>query len=123
MSMDATLRDKAAEFAKEFSRNISTPQELSEIMRLMSKSMIERMPQDEMEVHLRAEDAAGNAQGMATATAKDRTAETAAETSPRGSPGGKPAGRNRRNGTSTKTVQGEPGQMTIETPRDRNGRK
>ena len=49
--MDATLRDKAAEL-QEHCMDISTPQELSEIMRLMSKSMIERMLQAEMDVHL-----------------------------------------------------------------------
>ena len=39
----------------------------------------------------------------------------------RGRQAGKALRRNRRNGTSTKTVQGEPGRMTIATPRDRNG--
>ena len=84
--MDATLRDKAAEFAKEFALNISTPQELSDVMRLMSKSMIERMLQAEMDVHLSEDGAARIAQGVATAAAKDRTTETAAETSSTRSP-------------------------------------
>jgi transposase-like protein len=119
--MDATLRDKAAEFAKEFARNISTQQELSDVMRLMSKAMIERMLQAEMDVHLSQDGAAGHARGAATAAAKDGTAETAAEATQVPSPEGKRVRRNRRNGTSTKTVQGEPGQMTIDTPRDRNG--
>jgi putative transposase len=118
--MDATLRDKAAEFAKEFALNISTPQELGEIMRLMSKSMIERILQAEMDVHLSDDGTARIAQGTAMAVVQDRTAETAGETRETGSPGGKRV-RNRRNGTSTKTVQGEPGRMTIETPRDRHG--
>ena len=56
--MDATLRDKASEFAKKFAPNISTPQELSDVLRLMSKSMIECMLQAEMDVHL-SEDGAG----------------------------------------------------------------
>src|SRR5271169_4584279 len=102
--MDATVRDRASEFAKEFARNISTPQELSEVMRLMSKSMIERMLQAEMDVHLSQDDAA-----KATATAEPssitETTDTAAPTSPAK---GKAARRNRRNGTSPKTVQGEP---------------
>ena len=34
---------------------------------------------------------------------------------------GKSSGRNRRNGKSGKTVQGESGRLTISTPRDRNG--
>ena len=118
--MDATLRDKASEFAKMFAPNISTPQELSDVLRLMSKSMIECMLQAEMDVHL-SEDGARIAQGTAAAAAKDRASESAAETGATRSAGGKGARRNRRNGTSTKTVQGEPGRMTIATPRDRNG--
>ena len=115
--MDATLRDKAAEFAKKFAPNISTPRELSDVLRLMSKSMIECMLQAEMDVHLSEDGAAGTA----AAAAKDRASESAAETGATRSAGGKGARRNRRNGTSTKTVQGEPGRMTIATPRDRNG--
>ena len=118
--MDATLRDKAAEFAKKFARNISTPRELSDVLRLMSKSMIECMLQAEMDVHL-SEDARADRPGTAAAAAKDRASESAAETGATRSAGGKGARRNRRNGTSTKTVQGEPGRMTIATPRDRNG--
>jgi putative transposase len=117
--MEATLRDKAAEFAKEFARNISTPQELSEVMRLMSKSMIERMLQAEMDVHLSQDDARP---AKATATAEpDDSAETMDGAAPTSPAKGKAARRNRRNGTSPKTVQGEPGRLTIETPRDRNG--
>ena len=59
--------------------------------------------------------------GTAAAAAKDRASESAAETGATRSAGGKGGRRNRRNGTSTKTVQGEPGRMTIATPRDRNG--
>lgn len=111
--MDAVLRDKAAEFAKEFARNISTAGELNDVMRLMSKSMIERMLQAEMDVHLSQENAA-----QATPTAAAETT-TGGEQSP--SPDGRRRPRNRRNGTSAKTVQGEPGRLTIETPRDRQG--
>jgi putative transposase len=112
--MEATLRDKAADFAKEFARNISTAQELNEVMRLMSKSMIERMLQAEMDVHL-SPDETRPSQAPATA-------EPAATAEPDVSPAkGKRVGRNRRNGTTPKTVQGEPGRLTIETPRDRNG--
>jgi putative transposase len=119
--MDATLRDKAAEFAKEFARNISTQEELSDVMRLMSKAMIERMLQAEMDVHLSQEGAARRVRGPAAAAAKEGPAEAATAASQGPSPEGKRVRRNRRNGTSAKTVQGEPGQMTIDTPRDRNG--
>ena len=114
--MEATLRDKAAEFAKEFSRNISTAEELNEVMRLMSKSMIERMLQAEMDVHLSQE---GVPAAQATTTAEPSRSTEA-------TPGSAPVKertvrRNRRNGTSQKTVQGDPGRLRIETPRDRNG--
>jgi putative transposase len=121
--MDATLRDKAAEFAKEFARNISTPQELSDVMRLMSKSMIERMLQAEMDVHLGQGSAATPTKGTATT---EPPGGAAGESLPLPPPDGKRGARsrvrrNRRNGTMPKTVQGEPGQMTINTPRDRDG--
>ena len=41
--MDVILRDKAEELAKEIAVSISTQQELSDVMRLMTKSVIERM--------------------------------------------------------------------------------
>jgi len=117
--MDATLRDKAEEMAKSIALNISTQQELSDVMRLMTKSVIERILDAEMDVHLiQGREAALPQSPTAAPDAKVPTAEPAADT-PR--PDRKRGGRNRRNGTSAKTVQGEPGRMTIETPRDRNG--
>ena len=85
--MDATLQTRRQSLPRSFP-NISTPQELSDVLRLMSKSMIECMLQAEMDVHL-SEDGARNAQGTATAAAKDRTAETAGETGATRSAGGK----------------------------------
>ena len=120
--MDATVRDEAAEFAKRFAGNISTPQELSEVMRLMSKSMIECMLQAEMDVHLGQYREAILPQGAGIALeAQTPSANSAAEATQTLPPNGKRVRRNRRNGTTPKTVQGEPGRMTIETPRDRNG--
>lgn len=40
--MDVMLRDKAEELAKEIAVSISTQQELSDVMRLMTKSVTER---------------------------------------------------------------------------------
>ena len=82
--MDATLRDKAAEFAKKFAAQ-STPRELSDVLRLMSKSMIECMLQAEMDVHLSEDGAAGTA----AAAAKDRASESAARQGRRGRQAGK----------------------------------
>ena len=120
--MDATLRDKAEEMAKSIALNISTQQELSDVMRMMTKSVIERILNAEMDVHLsQGREAALPQSPTAAAEAKVPTAEPAADTPQTPRSGGKRGGRNRRNGTSAKTVQGEPGRMTIETPRDRNG--
>jgi putative transposase len=120
--MDATLRDKAEEMAKSIALNISTQQELSDVMRMMTKSVIERILDAEMDVHLsQGREAALPQSPTAAPDAKVPTAEPAADTPQTPRPGRKPGGRNRRNGTSAKTVQGEPGRMTIDTPRDRNG--
>jgi len=50
--MDAILRGKAAELAKEIAISISTQQELGDVMRLMTKSVIECMLDAEMDAHL-----------------------------------------------------------------------
>ena len=84
--------------------------------------MIERILQAEMDVHLEPRPRGGSAAGAtAAAEAKAPAAEPAAEATQTLRPDRKRVRRNRRNGTSPKTVQGEPGRMTIETPRDRNG--
>jgi transposase-like protein len=112
------LRDKAAELAKEISVNISTQKELSEVMQLMTKSVIERMLQAEMDVHLGDGREATSSQDTAQ-EANGRTAATGTTAAPAAKQKG--AGRNRRNGLSAKTVQGESGRMKIATPRDRDG--
>jgi transposase-like protein len=107
--MDAMLRGKAEELAKEIAVSISTQQELGDVMRLMTKSVIERMLDAEMDVHL------GQEHESATTTANPTTTNTNPEQ------GKGTRRRNRRNGASAKTVQGESGQLNIATPRDRNG--
>ena len=74
------------------------------------KSAMERMLDTEMDVHL-------GRKSMAD-TGDQRTNETAASTTREKSNKRAP---NRRNGHSHKTVQGELGEVTIDTPRDRNG--
>jgi putative transposase len=119
--MDAILRGKAEELAKEIAISISTQQELGDVMRLMTKSVIERMLDAEMDVHL------GQERGQAIAkttvpnvamqnAVADRGDDT--EAVPTEKP--KRSERNRRNGNSVKTVQGESGRFAIATPRDRN---
>ena len=118
--MDATLRDKAEELAKEIAVTISTQEELSDVMRLMTKAMIERILDAEMGVHLGGEPRPGvGRQGKASAV--EPVAAAAAEPAAGGPTTAKRPRRNRRNGTSAKTVQGDSGRMRITTPRDRDG--
>jgi putative transposase len=117
--MDAMLRGKAEELAKEIAVSISTQQELSDMMRLMTKTVIERMLDAEMDVHL------GNSRGGSPGTAAAREAmgqpvgEQAVATVDLPQASKKTS--NRRNGRSKKTVQGEAGKLALTTPRDRNG--
>jgi transposase-like protein len=75
----------------------------------MMKSTLERMLDTEMDVHL----------GRRPAGLADELSREGAEAAEAGS-GHKRRG-NRRNGRSSKTVQGELGEFEIETPRDRQG--
>jgi transposase-like protein len=89
----------------------TTIQDLNGLMRLMMKSALERMLDTEMDVHL----------GRRPAPAAETEAPTA-ETPP-ATDEAAPAKRspNRRNGRSQKTVQGDQGELTLSTPRDRDG--
>jgi putative transposase len=99
--MDERMQSRAEELAAEFAGSATTIQELNELMRLMMKSGLERMLDTEMDVHL------GR---RASATGPAEQAATVAKGPP-----------NRRNGRSKKTVQGELGEVTLSTPRDREG--
>lgn len=99
--MDARMQSRAEQLAEEFAGSATTIEELNELMRLMMKSGLERMLDTEMDVHLgRRPSASGEAEQPATATHRPP---------------------NRRNGRSKKTVQGELGEVTLRTPRDRDG--
>lgn len=119
--MDAILRGKAEELAKEIAVSISTQQELGDVMRLMTKSVIERMLDAEMDVHLDEERGRTVPAAMATTIAMPTATTGASAAEADADQAGKSSGRNRRNGKSGKTVQGESGRLTITTPRDRNG--
>lgn len=109
--MDASLRLRAAQLASEMAGQATTIEDLSGLMRLMMKSALERMLNTEMDVHL------GR---RPVATAGD-TPSSPAQSPPAAaaSPGQRRS--NRRNGRSQKTVQGDQGELTLATPRDRNG--
>src|SRR6266545_944524 len=104
--MDALLQSRAEQLATEFAGQATTVEELNELMRLMMKSGLERMLNTEMDVHL-------GRRSLAPAADVESAARLPA--------GEKPRSPNRRNGRSKKTVQGDLGQVTLATPRDRDG--
>lgn len=105
--MDAFLTDKAERLAREMASQATTLDDLNGLMRAMMKSALERMLHTEMDHHLKT---------GPSRPAEDRSPSTEEFSSP--PPAAK---RNRRNGHSQKTVQGDLGALTLETPRDRQG--
>jgi len=105
--MDASLRTRAEQLASEIAGQAKTADDLNGLMRLMMKSALERMLNSEMDLHLGRKPSAG------AANARPSPSETPAGPIKRAP--------NRRNGRSRKTVQGDQGELTIATPRDRDG--
>ena len=100
--MDATLQLKAEQLAGEIATQAKTLDDLNGLLRTLMKSALERMLDTEMDVHLGRKFIAA----MPTDAAESL---------------GPPASKNRRNGHSPKTVRGELGELTLDTPRDRDG--
>ena len=107
--MDAILSERARQMAVEMADGVQTADDLREIMRMMSKTLMERALDAEMDVHLGRTKA--TEEGAAAAS---RKVPAARESSAAGQ-------KNRRNGRSSKTVQGDLGEVTLNTPRDRDG--
>jgi transposase-like protein len=104
--MDASFHARAEQLATEFATQAKTVDDLNDLLRLMTKSALERMLNTEMDVHL-------GRRGRKPSATRTSTEPPAAPTGTL-----KP---NRRNGRSRKTVQGDLGELTISTPRDRAG--
>ena len=96
--IDEHVQSRAEQLAAEFAESATTIGELNQLMRTMMKAGLERMLDTEMDVHLGRK---GDSESPAAAAAK-RTG-------------------NRRNGRSKKTVQGDLGEVKLNTPRDREG--
>lgn len=114
--MDASLRSKAEQLADEIAGQARTVEDLNGLLQLMMKSGLERMLNTEMDVHL-------GRKALSTGTdAEGQPRDTGTASEPSTSPTA-PTKRppNRRNGRSKKTVQGNLGEVTIATPRDRDG--
>jgi len=108
--MDAELTKKAGELATELAAQASTLDELNGVMRTLMKTALEKMLDTELDVHL-----GRGSSKLATAMAaaeQDALASSTDETT-------KP--RNRKNGFSPKTIQGDMGKLPLDIPRDRNG--
>ena len=109
--MDATLERKVEELAHEIAGDAKTIQDVNHVLRLMMKSTLERMLDTEMDVHL----------GRRPACFEDTLSQERKDKEASQDDGEKKRLGNRRNGRSSKTVQGELGEFEIETPRDREG--
>jgi len=105
--MDASLKARAEQLAQDLATQASTAEDVNDLMRLMMKSALERMLNTEMDVHL----------GRRSASAE----QGAVPKSSTPSTGKEKRAPNRRNGRSRKTVQGDMGELTLSTPRDRDG--
>ena len=119
--MDASLQARAKQLAAEFAGQAQTVDDLNSFLRLMMKSGLERMLNTELDVHLGRRVRPGGTGALPTVgEIEPSEPSTPAEIeSPPSS--GKRRPPNRRNGHSQKTVQGDMGELTLSTPRDRDG--
>lgn len=108
--MDANVTKRTEELAKELASQATTLDELNGVMRSLMKSTLETMLNSELDVHL-----GRGSDGIAA-----MLGEAEQETSPV-HPDDSPAPRNRKNGFSPKTIQGDMGKLPLDIPRDRNG--
>jgi transposase-like protein len=115
--MDASLHKRAEQLATDFVSQARTAEDLNGLMRLMMKSALERMQNTELDVHL------GRRPSPHAVVAELGPDELPPSGEPSVAAGASPSkgARNRRNGHSPKTVQGDLGQLTLDTPRDREG--
>jgi transposase-like protein len=109
--MDAILTNKARQLAGEIATQAKTLEDLNGVIKLMMKSALERMLDTELDVHLGRRQLPGSA---ADSPAQVEVSSAAEVPSKKGA-------KNRRNGHSQKTVQGNLGEIKLTTPRDRDG--
>lgn len=100
--MEAKLTAQTEQLARELATQAGTVDELNGLFRGLMKSALQRMLDTEMDVHLGRKE---------PPTLLDPPAQPQPPDAPR----------NRRNGYSHKTVQGELGEVRLDIPRDRNG--
>jgi transposase-like protein len=100
--MDANVLDRAQELAKEIADQATTLEDVNGVMRTLMKSALEQMLGSELSVHLNDERQVAPPEAESAAAPPRRS-------------------RNRRNGTSPKSVQGDLGKIALDVPRDREG--
>jgi putative transposase len=108
--MDAILKTQVEKLANDIAGQASTLDDVNGLMRSLLKTTLERMLNTEMEVHLGRHGQSGAGDSALTGADRQVTDDVV--------PG---ARKNRRNGHSRKTVSGDMGDITLQTPRDRNG--
>jgi putative transposase len=99
--MDANLKRKVEQLVSDLTSQAHTLDDLNGLFRSLMKSALERMLDSEMNVHL-------GRQTLPALAPNDTISDSDAT-------------KNRRNGHSHKTVRGELGEVTLDTPRDRLG--
>ena len=112
--MDVSLQADMERLASRIAAEASTVEDLNSIFREMTKATLERILDAEMDVHLGRTDDNGEGESLSTEVFSEGSSETPREES---------SGtlRNRRNGRTRKTIRCESGEVTITTPRDRDG--
>jgi putative transposase len=93
--------------ASELATQSSTIEDLNAAMRALMKSALEKMLNTELDVHLESTPTATQ-DGFQDAPSHEGSAS-------------KRPGKNRRNGTSPKTILGDMGKLPLDIPRDRQG--
>jgi transposase-like protein len=107
--MDMKLMDQTEALALEIATQATTLEDLNSVIKTLMSSALERMLNTELDVHL-------GRRTLGTATElQEGGAVSNRELTPTKS------GKNRRNGSSPKTLQGEHGQLPLDIPRDREG--
>lgn len=115
--MDAILNERARRMTEEMADGVQTADDLREVMRIMSKTLMEKALDAEMDVHLgriKMPGPSATEEDEPISSQKTLLVQTPSATD-------KKKRRNRRNGRSSKTVQGDLGEVMIATPRDRDG--
>jgi putative transposase len=108
--MDAMWTKKAEELAQELATQATCLEDLNGVMRALMKTALEKMLHTELEVHL----------GRGSSTAAAALGEPENVSSPE-SPSEARGPRNRKNGTSEKTIPGDLRKLPRDVPRDRQG--